>query len=82
LIIEGAKDSQTGAGNALFPSTLKSEYHAMRSVIEAFSKDAELAGCDEATACGYLVGKEGKSSPLLRVTSDGQITEYQIDRWD
>ncbi|MFZ6758375.1 hypothetical protein ACO0K9_14290 [Undibacterium sp. Ji50W] len=82
LLINGAKDSKPGAGNALFPSTLKSEYHAVRSVIEAFSKDAELGGRDEATACGFLIGKEATISPLLRVTSAGQVTEYKIDRWD
>lgn len=82
LIVDGAKDSNTGAGIALFPSTLKSEYHAMRSVIEAFSKDAELDGREEATACGFLISKEGTDSPLLRVTSGGQVTEYKIDRWD
>lgn len=82
FIIDGAKDSQTGAGNALFPSTLKAEFHGMRSVIEAFSKDAELEGRDQASACGLFIGKESSCSHKLRVTSAGQITEYRLDRWD
>lgn len=83
LIIDGAQDSRSGAGSALFPVTLKSELHGMRSVIEAYSRGNELEGRDEASACGLLIGKEGTGTPpRLRVTSAGQTAEYKIDRWD
>jgi hypothetical protein len=82
LIIDGCKDGRKGAGSALFPQTIKSEFHGVRSVIEAYSKANELEGRDEASACGMLISKGEASGVQLRVTSAGQTTEYKIDRWD
>lgn len=83
FIIDGAKDMRRGAGCALFPSTLKGEYHGMRSVIEAYSNANEMEGHDEASACGALLGKGDENfNALVRVTSAGQVTEYKLDRWD
>lgn len=81
FILEHAVESRTGAGNALFPSTLKSEYHGMRSVIEAHSKGQELEGRGPGNACGLLIGREA-CGVHLRVTSAGQVQDYKIDRWD
>lgn len=81
FIIEGARETKTGAGNALFPSTLKSEFHGMRSVIEAHSKGQELEGREQGSACGLHIGKDG-GGVHLRVVSAGQVSEYKIDRWD
>lgn len=81
FVIDGARETRTGAGNALFPSTLKSEFHGMRSVIESYSKGQELEGREQGDACGILIGKES-SAALVRVTSAGLVTEFKIDRWD
>ncbi len=81
FIIDGARETKTSAGNALFPATLKSEFHAMRSVIEAHSRTEQMAGMAEGSACGLHIGKEGGGAHL-RVTSAGQVSEYKIDRWD
>lgn len=81
FIIEGAKDSRQ-AGSALFPEILRSEYHGVRSVLERYSRGAELEGRDEASACGLEIRKGG-TGPTVRVTaSTGAVTEYKIDRWD
>jgi hypothetical protein len=81
FIIDGARETKTGAGNALFPSTLKSELHGMRAVIESYSKGQELEGREQGSACGITIGKES-GGVHLRVTTDGQVSEYKIDRWD
>lgn len=81
FIIDGARETRGNAGNALFPSTLKSELHGMRAVIEAYSKGQELEGRAQGDACGLHIGKEG-AGVLLRVVSAGQVAEYKIDRWD
>lgn len=77
-LIVGAKDSQTGQGNAIFPETLRSELREVRSVIEAYSKLAVIQGREEASACGLpIVG-----SRLRVLDSLGNTTEYHVDRWD
>ena len=81
FILDGCADGRTGQGNALFPETLKDELHGIRSTIEAYSRTAEIGGRDEASACGYDIGKSSASC-LLRVRSDLGITSYRIDRWD
>jgi hypothetical protein len=86
FVIEGARDSNyERSGNALFPETLKSELHAVRSVVEAYSKRAVIHGYEEASACGLLFGKrngEPFESNRIRVTSKGATLEYSLDRWD
>lgn len=80
MILAGAADTGTGAGNALFPDNLRSELHGVRSTIEAYSKNAVIGGLDEASACG-IGFSSGLTSPI-RVTVRGATTEYFIDRWD
>lgn len=78
VVIEGAKDSRSGQGNALFPEILKSELHGVRSTIEAFSRRAKIEGFDEASACGL-----GIIGARLRVTDkNGIALEYSIASWD
>lgn len=81
LVIEGAADTQTGQGNALFPECLREELHGARPTIEAYSRSAILGGREEASACGYHVGK-GAADCAVRVFSGGAWTSYRIDRWD
>jgi hypothetical protein len=80
FIIDGAHESRKDAGNALFPVTLKSEFHGMRSVIEAHSRTAVMTGREQGV-CGLHIG-ENQCGARLRVTIAGQIAEYLIDRWD
>lgn len=81
LVLKGAADTRTGQGNALFPECLRTELHAIRATIEAYSRRAEMQGRDEASACGYHLGK-GAIDCLLRVTAAGKANDYHIDRWD
>jgi len=88
FMIDGAKDlnyEHGGAGNALFPEMLKSDLHPVRSVIEAYSRRATIAGLPESSACGLLFqrgnGRQFESN-RVRVTSKGATIEYTLDRWD
>lgn len=81
IVIEGAADTRTGSGNALFPECLREEVHAVRSTIEAYSRSAALGGRDEASACGYDIRKNAADC-LLRVFANGGVSTYRIDRWD
>jgi hypothetical protein len=65
-------------GTGIFPETLKSELHEVRSVIEAHSRQDSITGLADATACGInAVGA------TVRVTAQSGITNtYKIDRLD
>lgn len=79
FILDGAKDSRTTQGNALFPETLKSELREVRSTIEAYSRQAEILGYGDASACGLAFG--GNGHVVLKVTTDMGIATYDLDRW-
>lgn len=83
FVLDGAVDTNKGTGkvgNALFPACLKADLHGMRSVIEAYSRKAELSGEAQASACGIQFDA---NSPLdVRVTSGGQALHYRIDRFE
>ena len=81
IVLEGAVDTRSGQGNALFPETLKAELHGVRSVIEAYSKSAVIGRPDGQLACGYRLGKKSAICDL-RVFSAGAWASYHIDRWD
>lgn len=81
IILDGAVDTRTGQGNALFPETLRDDLHAVRSTIEAYSKAATIGGVEEGSACGYGIGG-GSVGIALRVRSAGAWAGYRIDRWD
>jgi hypothetical protein len=81
LILKGCVDQNEGQGNALFPETLRSELHEVRATIEAYSRHAKIGGKEEASACGYGIGK-GDIGIDLCVTSAGSTADYRIDRWD
>lgn len=81
LVIDGAVDSRTGQGNALFPECLTQDLHGVRSAVEAYSRTAEMQKREEGSACGLRVGS-GKIGHRLRVTVAGLKTDYVIDRWD
>lgn len=84
LILDGARDSR-GAGLALFPETLKSEFHEIRRTIESFSNNGALEGRAEAEACGFglMKGESRDWAAFLRVTDrTGGVANYKLDRWD
>lgn len=77
LILAGAMDGDLQS-SAIFPETLKSEFHSMRSTIEAHSARRPVPPGMDQGACGLsAVGA------TVRVQSSGGIiATYKIDRWD
>ena len=84
LILQNANDKEYVRGAGFFPESLKSEYHGIRSTMEAYAKNAVLEGKDDATACGIGLQKGGSwDLILLRITTgDNLQVKYQLDRWD
>ena len=83
LVLDGCRDLRArGAGAGLFPEIMKSEYHWIRSVIEAHSRSLTIAGLDEASACGIDLRKGDRWSCRVRVTTAGARALYDLDRWD
>jgi len=81
FILKGCRD-MSQPGLCLFPETLKSELHGVRSVIEAHSKTGKMTGVEEATACGLMTGDGISQNYTLRVTTKHGAQFYVIDRWD
>lgn len=81
--LEGAKDLNYLVGGGMFPQNMRSEYHAVRSTMEAHFKSATIAGKHEAEVCGIsLVKGPSMWNLVFRVTSRGVRTSYTLDRWD
>ena len=53
FVLAHARESKM-AGGALFPEILKSDLHAVRSVIESYSRTAEISGIEEPHACALV----------------------------
>lgn len=81
FVLEGAKESRR-AGIALFPEILKNEYREIRSTIEAYSNQSQIEGFSEPHACGLMFSNSAAPDVLLRVTANGFIQDYVLDRWD
>jgi hypothetical protein len=82
FLLEGARETRFDGGICLFPEMLKSEFHGIRRVIEAYSRTATLEGKEGATACGIMLQKGGSWEHVFRVTARGQSVDYRLDRWD
>lgn len=80
FILEGARESQSGHG--LFTESLRSEFHAIRSTLEAYYISYQPEGREEATACGLRFQDQASGSLTARVRSKLGVTQYNIDRWD
>lgn len=83
FVIKGARETRQPSA-CLFPEILRAELHGVRSVIEAYSRNAKLEGMEQPHAAGYMVSK-GKNRPwnvTLRVWSGGKSLVYALDRWD
>lgn len=82
FIIEDARESHI-AGAALFPEILKSEFHGIRAVLEAYSRSASIEGMDQPHAAGVMLTKGSSSwDATVRVWSSGRSLDYRLDRWD
>ncbi len=81
FIIDGAKDTRNN-NSELFPETMRSELHGVRSVIEAYSRNAKLEGQDQQSAAGLMFGTEKNWNVKLRVWVGNNSSDYQLDRWD
>jgi hypothetical protein len=84
FLLEGARDKREGSNTlCLFPETLRNEFHGIRSVIEAYSRENQIEGIEEGNAFGIMIA-DGKSreNAIFEVTVAGKITPYIIDRWD
>lgn len=82
LILQGCRDTRPDGGLALFPETLKSEYHPIRATIEAHSARGTITGAEAAEACGIDLRKGRLWNITLAVTSGGVRMFYKLDRWD
>lgn len=83
ICVQGAKESRN-INAAIFPETLKSELHGVRSVIEAHSRSSRLEGDDYPEhVVGLQLSDKGKNDPVnVKVVVDSQEFSYRIDRWD
>ena len=82
FVIGEARESRV-AGAALFPEIMKSEFHGIRSVIEAYSRNASIDGLDQPHAAGVMLTKGNDSwNATVRVWSAGRGLDYRLDRWD
>jgi hypothetical protein len=84
FVLRGARDLRSAdCGLGLLPEILKSEYHGMRAVLEAYSRTKTIAGATSATACGIALQKPGGGGGLrVRAHFRGMTQAYELDRWD
>jgi hypothetical protein len=81
FLLKGAKDVH-GDCLALFPESLRSELHGVRSTIEAYGRSAKLEPVEGEVAAGIRLVKGSTWNLRFRVTSNHQVREYLLDRWD
>jgi hypothetical protein len=83
FLIDGAAETREDSGAGLFPEILKAEFRGIRSVIEAYSRHAEIEGMGEPHAAGLMLTADGSSwDAVVRVWSAAGRTLYRLDRWD
>jgi hypothetical protein len=84
FVLEGARDSRN-SGLALFPEFLRGELHGVRATVEAFSQSRKLeVPGGQPLASGMMFTPAGNASweAVVRVTSQGAVATYTLDRWD
>lgn len=83
FILENCRDSAyASAGLGIFPEFLKSDFHAVRKTIEAFSQKGQISGIDEATASGVAYSNNDKQKLTVRVRTGSTFQIYELDRWE
>ncbi len=88
FVIDGCKDSGKGCG--LFSEQVRSEYHEIRSAIEAFYREYQLEGREQASAAGLgwhnsstnATDRNGMWDCYLEVKCGTVMSHYHIDRWE
>lgn len=81
FLIADARETRN-ASACLFPEILKSEFHGIRSVIEAYSLRATIEGMGEPHAAGLLLASGSSWDVTVRVRVAGRALDYRMDRWD
>lgn len=81
FVIADARETRMN-GAELFPEFLKAELHGIRSVIEAYSRSAQIEGMNEPHVAGVMLTKAGSCIATVRVWTAGRSLEYRLDRWD
>ena len=85
VLVEGAQDRRHRFGGGLFTEMLRSEYHEVRSTLEAYLNTARVEGADQGSATGFCLKATvtAPENPIrIRVTTPGAQLEYSLDRWD
>lgn len=82
LILDGARDLHHTASGGFFTEMLKSEFHGVRSTLEAYMLKAPIDGKTEASACGIDLRQGGTWDVVVRVISRGVSRSYSLQRWD
>lgn len=81
FILEGCRDTRyQSAGNGLFPSILKSEFHGIRATLEAYSRKECFQGINESTCSGIIFN--GSQDVEIIVVSSGVQSKFTLDRWE
>jgi hypothetical protein len=78
-VLEGCADGQEGRGRGFFTESLRSELRPVRSVLEAYAKDAVIAPV-AAPVAGLGFSDQAPWGLVLRVTTAGTTALYTIDR--
>ncbi len=85
FILKGARDSRNDS-LSLFPEHVRGDLHGIRATIEAFSRSRKLAVPEgEPLASGLMLTPSANPTSwnlMLRVTSQGAVATYTLDRWD
>lgn len=83
FVLRGCRDMNPVGGLALFPEVLRSEYHAVRSTIEAYSRAGVIGSPLEASACGVDLRKGSRhwGQEFIVTTAEAKF-HYILDRWD
>lgn len=82
FVLDGAKDLHHEKGGSLFPESIRSELHSVRSVIEAYSNDAKISEMETSDANGILLQKDIEWNFVFQVKSKIGLSKYQLDRWN
>ncbi|MFI9505353.1 hypothetical protein [Nocardia sp. NPDC052566] len=80
--LAGATDTSYTQGAGFFPEFLSSDLHEIRKTLEAYAKDAVVAGKKDAEVCGLLISKGNNLNHTFRVTTGDLRVRYTLDRWD
>ncbi len=87
FVLENCRDTHADE-LAIFPETLRSELHEVRSVIEAYSKTDKLEEVSETAqvAAGAFLGEKARpeftKDLVFKVWTPGLVQTIRIDRWE